>query len=414
MSFFPYKDVVVVGFSESAKGAVGLLASAGIRPRVSSISHPAKEDEGLLRYIKDAEFGRNSEGFAEGADLVVTSPGVKDACPVILRARSRGIPVIDEIELAYRFCPVKIIAITGTNGKSTCVYYMYNILKEAGLRVSAGGNFGTAFSRLLKDAGSLDWIVLEVSSFQLSRIERFRPYIAGILNISPDHIDWHGSFERYIDAKLNIFKNQKEADFALLNSNDAITFQRTVKIASKRLLFNEDRPGGLDDNKAFALSCAQILGIDRDFTLRVLKGLKGLEHRLEFAGTFLNKRFYNDSKATNISSCLFALKSLRREVSVICGGISKGQDFSRLKQEPDFLRWVKKVFCFGESAFQIESALSGSIPVIRTRSLREAVELAVASLPEDVLFSPMCSSFDMFSNYQERGKRFKDIINSFK
>ncbi len=403
--------VLVLGFGQSAKSACKLLLDRGFKVKVSSLSEPQDSDSSILQRLQDAEFGVHTLQFAQAQDLIVTSPGIKESCPIIEYAHKNNIPVIDEIELGFLFCPTpNIIAVTGTNGKSTVAHYLYHILKGNNFKVCIGGNFSPPFTSLVDDLKPRSWVVLEVSSFQLKRTDKFRPHIGILLNVKPDHLDWHGDFQDYMNSKFNLFKNQTEEDFALINSQDRISLECVRDLRAQVIFFRENNY--LNENFSSILECAKIVGLEEAKTLDLMKSIPPLGHRLELALRFRGRNFYNDSKSTNISSGIFALKTLRRDLVLICGGRSKGQDFSCLRSEPLFLERVKKVIVFGESAHLLEQALQGVKDVVRVKDIREAVEEAIKQGSLDVLFSPMCSSFDMFSDYKERGRVFKDIVRS--
>lgn len=406
------KRVTVVGFGESAKGAIKLLKNIGVKVKVSSLSSPLKGEESILEGVEDAEFGKHTPQFVKGQDLIVTSPGVKPSSSVLRWAYKFGVEVIDEIELAYRFCKSKIIAITGTNGKSTTTYLLYNVLKDNGFAVYMAGNIGVSLSSIVLGLNSSDWICVEVSSFQLKRIKKFRPFIGIMLKLTEDHLDWHSTLKDYISSKWNIFKNQKQTDFSLINI-DNISFLKKNTIPKAKIIFFKEDPI-YNENINAVVCCSHILGIEENKVLDSVERIKSLPHRIEFVGVFGNKEVYNDSKATNISSTIFALKSLRKDVILICGGRGKNQNFSILRCNPYFLKFVKKVIVMGESSSDIRNSVQDIKKTIVVSNLEEAVYEALnLKSPETVLFSPMCASFDMFSNYQERGEKFKYVLNKY-
>lgn len=413
MTFARGKKVTVVGLKRAGAAAVKTLLDLGAEVKVTSLDRGADDEEtkSLLSRVSSAEFGKHTPSYVEGQDLVVTSPGVKNDNPIITLARQLKIPVIDEIELAFGVCPGRVIAVTGTNGKSSVTNYIYSVLKDSRLGCHIGGNYGVPFSSFASAVKENEFVCLEVSSFQLQRIDRFRPFIAILLNVTVDHLDWHASFSEYVDAKFNIFKNQDSGDFALLNIKDEIIVQKAQDIKAHKIFFAED---DFNENVMAALCCCQILGISEERARGVIESLPALKYRVESVGGFCGKRFFNDSKATNIASCIFALKNIRKKVVLICGGRGKGQDFSVLRKEPTFGDFVEEVIVFGEAAPQIAAALEPVKKVHRVNGVEEAVKLSLSLSPEVILFSPMCSSFDMFDNYQHRAEEFNAVLGRMK
>jgi UDP-N-acetylmuramoylalanine--D-glutamate ligase len=384
--------------------------------------------------------GPGYESALERAQLVVISPGVPSELDILNAVRARQVPVIGELELACRFLDAPVLAITGTNGKSTTVTLIGLLLKEQGKRVFVGGNLGTPLSEAAlnsyrsKSSGSpYDYVVAEVSSFQLESIESFRPWIAAVLNITPDHLDRYPALAPYVAAKARIFENQRHDDYALLNHDDerALAFRtglRAHELGFSRmgvvregaylegdhvmLSFKGQRhslckigdiriPGAHNVANAMAASMvAHVCGCTPDAMRRVLSTFAGLEHALELVRERNGVRFINDSKGTNVDATMKALES------------DKGGDFGKLRDV--VASRVKRLVLIGEAASRIEHVLQGLKPISHAPSFRDAVEVAAQSAQsgEVVLLSPACASFDMFADYQDRGRQFKALVHA--
>src|SRR5581483_708410 len=386
-------------------------------------------------------------------ELIVISPGVPTRHPALERARTRGVPVIGELELASWFLKAPILAVTGTNGKSTTVTLTGLLLEEAGLRAFVGGNLGTPLS----DAALLthqstgeppyQFIVAEVSSFQLETVERFRPWVAAVLNITPDHLDRYDSLEDYVAAKGRIFMNQSSDDFALLNADDPRLAPLHGRVRGRHLTFSVAGPAQVAGDGAYlegdrlvvklhakaeticerrdlkligrhnlanalaAATLGRLCGCSAAQISHVLRRFPGLEHALELVRERDGVRFVNDSKGTNVDAVIKALESFSEPVILIAGGRDKGGDFTKLR-EP-IAKHVKRLILIGEAAPLIQAALPAFTAVRQTGSLREAVEEAArdARAGDVVLLSPACASFDMFADYQDRGRQFKKLVH---
>jgi len=318
------------------------------------------------------------------------------------------IPVISEIEFAADLCPAKIIAVTGSNGKTTVTTLIGKVI-EAGMRHAfVCGNIGTPFSSLVDKLNQNDFVSLEVSSFQLEKILKFKPHIAVILNITKNHLDRHKDMQEYLDAKKRIYMNQDGSDFLVLNSEDPVLNGWAREAKSKVVFFG--RSAGLNPNEAAVLAVGSVLGLSRDKILRVFEDFQGLEHRMEFVAEIKKVKFINDSKATTADSAKWALENLSCPVFLIAGGKDKGVDYGLIKEAARIK--VKGLILIGEAAGNIARELAGELKTEAATTLDEAVRKAFsrASAGDCVLLSPMCSSFDMFTNYEERGKVFKDSV----
>jgi UDP-N-acetylmuramoylalanine--D-glutamate ligase len=374
------------------------------------------------------------------------------------RARRRGIKVLSELELASRFFTAPILAVTGTNGKSTTVTLIGKMLQASGKRVFVGGNLGTALSEAAGQvlqasrsglADPFDALVVEVSSFQLETVERFHPWIAAILNVTTDHQDRYDSIDEYVTAKKRIFENQTSSDYALFNLDDARVAAMRQNVKARVLGFtraealpsdvaggaylDNDRlmvkiPGQLEEvcrrreikiignhnveNAMAAATYALLSGCPLDAIRQVLREFPGLEHALEIVRERRGVRFVNDSKGTNVDATLKALESIEQPIWLIAGGRDKGGDFSRLA--PVIRRQVKRLVLIGEAAPLIANAVQDYETIDRAATLREAVDIAAAGAAagDVVLMSPACASFDMFADYQDRGRQFKALVQS--
>ena len=394
------------------------------------------------------EFGDNTHRVLE-ADVIVLSPGVPLSAPIVALARQQGIKIISEIEVAFDVCEVPIVAITGTNGKTTTTTLTGEIFKHAGWNTFIAGNIGVAFSEIVDQAkGDKTIVVLEVSSFQLDTIDEFRPKVSAILNITPDHLDRYPSYEAYIQSKFRIVENQKGYDTFVYNHDDETVRQcadtvsfRTLGFSikeelkqgafmhgdeiiirigrEKEVLMNRNEigipgPHNLMNAMAAALM-TRVMGVEYDAIRDTLRTFQGVEHRIEFVRELHGVKYYNDSKATNVDSLYYALGSFKEPIVLIAGGKDKGNDYSRIRDL--VAEHVKAIVTVGKGAEKIEKYFKDIKPIHSAGfSLEEAVRLAKeATEPGDVvLLSPACASFDMFDNYEHRGKVFKELVNQLK
>jgi UDP-N-acetylmuramoylalanine--D-glutamate ligase len=441
------KRVLVVGLGKSGVASALFLKACGAKVTVSDSKNKdqlSKEIPVLLDHGIAVETGTHGERTFRGQDLIVVSPGVPvDAAP-LAQARSLGEPVIGEIELAAQFLSKNLIAITGSNGKTTTTTLAGEIVATEKPTL-VGGNIGTPAISLVDQSTPQSVIVLEVSSFQLETIETFRPKVAVILNITPDHLDRHRTFETYVNAKARIFENQKSDDFTVLNAddetcvslaartngqvfwfsrkkevvrgafvqNDAIVFRNASDNRKIMPLSEIPLKGNHNVENVLAAVCAGILmGCDPAKVRQSVQNFKAVEHRLEYVATIRGVEYYNDSKATNVDATIKALKSFPGNIHLILGGKDKGSDYTVLN---DLLRkCVKRVYTIGAAAEKIESHIKGTTEILNSRTLEAAVKKAheTAKPGEIVLLAPACASFDQFQNYEHRGRVFKEMVNS--
>lgn len=409
--YFKNKKVTVVGLGRSGLACANLLYDLG-----ATVYLTDNQDNDLTRLgasrlkSKDikVELGRHSPGFIKNRDLILVSPAVTDEALPVIWAKAFNIPIISEIELGGILCPATIIAVTGTNGKTTVTTLIGRVLAAKGEKVFICGNIGNPFCSELNKIEASDFVSLEVSSFQLEKIRTFKPKISVMLNFSPNHLDRYKNIEKYLEAKKRIFMNQDKSDYLILNQQDPI-FRELAKEAKANVLYFSERQD-LNPNQAVVLVVSSILGIDKEMCLEVFDKFKGVEHRLEYVAQLNNIKFINDSKSTNVDSTIWALKNISQPIVLIAGGKDKGSDYSVIV---DLMRRkVKEIILLGEAKEKMKDAFKGSLSINEVFILDEAVNLAFAKAsPGDcVLFSPMCSSFDMFSNFEERGEVFKKAV----
>ncbi len=442
------KTATVVGLGISGFGAALLLSRKGWRVRVTeSADDPQirRRAEALSKEKNiELEIGSHTKDFVKGSRLVIASPGAKNESVPLVWAEELKIPVIDEIELGYRFCPARIVAVTGTNGKSTTTTLIGEILKAGGYDAVVCGNIGYSFCEKILGLGRKSVIVLEVSSFQLQRTAAFRPYVALFLNITQNHLDRHAGFKEYLDSKLKIFANQKRSDWAILNYKDkhlkaaykgrkakALYFgasadvdgaclkQGAIYVRSaneiKRFVRTDEFPlkGSHNANNVMAATLAGLIFNVKPETIRhALRAFKGLEHRFEFVRDVGGVTFINDSKATTVDAAMSAMRALNTPVILIAGGRDKGSDFTILRNMVE--EKVKGIVLIGEAKNKIRTQLLGTTSMYDAKDLREAVACSfdLAQRGDTVLLSPMCASFDMFKNFEQRGEIFKQIVNA--
>ena len=439
------KRVLVVGLGKSGIASALFLADHGARVAVSD----TKSEEELHHEIPQlldrgivVEAGYHNERTFKEQELIVISPGVPSDVPQLEQARQAGIPVIGEVELAARYLKGRIVAITGSNGKTTTTALTGEIIAAAGKKILVGGNIGTPAISFVETATDDAYIVLEVSSFQLETIETFHPKIAVVLNVTPDHLDRHHTFENYAAAKARIFENQTAADFAVLNADDATCVAMAAKTKAAVYWFSRQHLGergsfvrrddiiwrdrdheqtimpvaeiGLKgahnvENVLAGVCAGMLAGVDPADIRRAVAAFKAVEHRLEFVATIRGVDYYNDSKATNVDATIKALESFAGGIHVILGGKDKGSDYSVLN--PLLQERVKRVYTIGAAAPKIESQIKG-VPVVSAGTIDTAVRLAgeSAAAGDIVLLAPACASFDQFVSYEHRGRVFKDLV----
>jgi UDP-N-acetylmuramoylalanine--D-glutamate ligase len=439
------KKVLVVGLARTGIATAKFLKAKGSFVTATEVK-PKEEMKEAVEELKGMDIatewgGHRKETFLK-QEMIVVSPGVDLNIEPIQKAIQQGVQVISEIELACHFIHVPIIAVTGTNGKTTTTLLIGEMLKEDGRKVGVGGNVGEPLILFADGEGRWEVLVVEISSFQLEAIEDFRPQISVLLNITEDHLDRYPSYDDYIGAKMRIFANQNSGDLAVLNSDDPIVMRFGERIKARKVLFS--LKGKLDEgafsngrtislrragneekyslaktplkgvhnveNMMAALTAARIFGCSKKAIQGALNRFKGLEHRLEFVRETGGVRFYNDSKGTNVGSVVKSLQSFSEPVILIAGGKDKNGDLSPL--EGLIRKRVKHLILIGEAKERMNRELGGLTDTVIAKSMEEAVLMArrKAKPGEVVLLSPACSSFDMFKDYKERGKIFKEAV----
>jgi UDP-N-acetylmuramoylalanine--D-glutamate ligase len=442
------KRVLVVGLGRSGVASAIFLQEHGAKVIVSDSKSEVQlqsEVPALLDRGISIETGHHGERTFRDQDLIVVSPGVPSDQPQLQHARSLGIPVIGEVELAFRFLQGKVLAITGSNGKTTTTSLVGEILAKSGKKTLVGGNIGTPVISLAGQSSPDTQVVLEISSFQLESIEQFRPWIAAILNITPDHLDRHHTFEAYTAAKARIFENQQPTDFAILNADDPTCVALKDQIKSSLLWFSRKqtvengtflkgdqiifRQNGQEqivlsrsdiqlkgdhnlENVLAAVAMSMVAGCTPQQVRRAVNEFRAVEHRLELVATINGVTFYNDSKATNVDATVKALESFPGNIHIILGGKDKGSDYTVLN--PLLRERVKRVYLIGAASDKIASQVQGTTEIIRSATLERAVRQAfeAAKSGDVVLLAPACASFDQFKSYEHRGRVFKELVQS--
>lgn len=454
------KKISIIGAARSGVAVARLLKEKHARVFVSDRESETKLASHITQLVSQGiefETGRHSERVFD-CTLMVVSPGVSSNAPVVVEALKRGIEVVSELEVASWYCHAPIIAVTGSNGKTTTTTLIGRILGDAKKKHAVAGNIGTAFSSVVLGLDETTTVVLEVSSFQLDFCKTFRPRVAIILNITPDHMDrYDNSMEKYAASKARIFMNQTETDVFIENDDDEWTRRIGVEARSRKLIFGMDKkndegafienatmvtvlngkreevirtrdvsiPGKHNLYNAMAATLAgELVGVPVPSIRATLKNFKGVEHRLEFVREVAGVRYVNDSKATNVDSVWYALQSFPNPIVLILGGRDKGNDYSKLF---DLVKAnVRAIVAIGESAEKVAKVFAGKLPVevipavgsdIPNRAAMErAVEAArrIAQPGDVVLLSPACASFDWFTDYEERGNVFKKLVEQLR
>ncbi len=434
------KSALVIGMGKSGREAALLLQKKEVKVVVGEIENDykmEKEAEKLRKKGIQVALGSHSLNLLKDKEIVVVSPGVSLMIPLIQEARQKGIPVIGELELAYRYLTNQtVIAITGTNGKSTTVMLTTEILSRAGFEVKMAGNIGIPLSQVAREPSPV--IVVEVSSFQLESVKQFSPHIFSLLNITPDHLDRHSNFAKYIEIKSNLLRKLKVNDFAILNRDDEIIYPLAKKTKAKVIFFSEkEKPKKgvfLEGNKIVAclkdrfviptnnlsltnfhswenvlcsVAISALFKVKEEVIREALLSFKSLAHRQELVGGIEGVNFIDDSKATNVGAVFKCLNLLEKPIILIMGGRDKGGDFSKLK--PKIKEKVKLIILVGEAKRKIKEQLSDIKNLMEVNSIKEAVRISfkMAKKGDSVVLSPGCSSFDEFKNYKERGNVFK-------
>ena len=441
------KRVLVVGLGKSGVASALFLQARGAKVTVSdakSQDQLGEEIPILLDHGIAVETGGHGERTFRGQDLIVVSPGVPVDSPSLVQARALGEAVIGEIELASQFLPKNIVAITGSNGKTTTTTLAGEIVAAGGFSTAVGGNIGTPAISLVEQAKPDTVVVLEVSSFQLETIQTFRARVAVVLNITPDHLDRHRTFDAYTNAKARIFENQQPEDFAVLNADDSTCaglasrtraqvfwFSRKSEVkqgayvreggivfrdakGQREIMLSSEIPlkGGHNVENVLAAVCVGVLlGCEPGRIGKAVREFRAVEHRLEYVATIRGVEYYNDSKATNVDATIKALESFPANVHLILGGKDKDSDYTLLNE---LLRQrVKRVYTIGAAAEKIESQIKG-VEVDHSETLETALRRAsaTAAAGDVVLLAPSCASFDQFQNYEHRGQVFKEVVHA--
>jgi len=446
----PNSEVLVVGLGVSGLWTARWLARQGADVTVSEIRPEQGLENKVLRELRDMgvalETGGHKKKTFLDKDLIIVSPGVPQDMPSLGAAMERGVPVMGELEFASRLIQTPMIAITGTNGKSTVTEFLGLMLKNAGLRCFVGGNIGTPLMAYAAEGQEADYVVVEVSSFQLDTIETFCPFISVILNISPDHLDRYPSYEAYVESKLRIFKNQGTGSYLILNDDDkrlssvkpsaqVSVLRYGIEKKEGRHVFLEDKKvkTSLDgvENKWFSLESFGLVGdhnlenllgsvlvgltvgLNPTVIQENIDGFKGLPDRLEMVGELNGVLFYNDSKATNVDAAVKAVQSFDQPLVMIAGGRDKGADYGPLVRVSQGR--VRGSVLLGEARGLLAKSFEGVIPYSMVEDMEEAVSKAfsMAHRGDVVLLAPACSSFDMFSDYSHRGRVFRSAVEKF-
>ncbi|MGB5894847.1 MAG: UDP-N-acetylmuramoyl-L-alanine--D-glutamate ligase [Ignavibacteriaceae bacterium] len=442
------KKITIIGAVRSGVGAAKLIKKVGGIPFVSDMAN-----EKLLKEFIDELQEENIEfetgGHTErvyNCEMMVVSPGVPNDASVLINARKNHISLISEVELSYRYCKGNIIAITGTNGKTTTTSLCGHVFNQCGCNTFVAGNIGLAFSEIALDVEENEFVALEVSSFQLDLIDKFKPKVAMILNITPDHLNrYDESIDKYAASKQKIYENQDSGDYLILNKDNGAVLKYIKGHKSKSFYFslNDEPENGcfkknqkihLKKNGKEVFSCnvsdikikgehnlanamavicaAKIFKLDNHKIIKALRAFEGVEHRLELVREIDGVKFFNDSKATNVDSVWYALKSFNEPILLILGGQDKGNDYEQIKVL--VIERVKKIYAIGSSAEKIFSFFHSLVKVEIKKSIEDVITTIINEAREGdvVLLSPACASFDMFDNYEHRGEVFKKAVNS--
>jgi len=442
------QKILVIGLGKTGIATVRFLAGRGAKVVVTdekdlSELKGAADEIGTLS--QDVRFAGYDLDVLSGLDIIIPSPGVPPSNFLLSEAAKRKIPILSEIELAYRFLRTPMIAITGTNGKTTTTTLIGMLLSQEGMNTFVGGNIGNPLISYIDGKQDDDYVVVEVSSFQLQWIQHFHPYISILLNTTCDHVDYHGTFDAYRMIKERIFKNQTDKDYAILNGDEPNSTILAEKLTAKGLLFSTSKqvsPGmfldrnrlvyqssdgireeypldmvkipGLHnvENVMAAVIAARICRCSPANVMKTVEGFRGIAHRIEFAEEKGGVSFYDDSKGTNVGAVVRALETFSRPIILLLGGRDKEGDFETLS--PLIKERVKELVLFGEARLRINDLIGGVVKTMLVSTLKEAIEVAYRhSVPGDVvLLSPGCASFDEFSSYKERGRFFKEVVRN--
>ena len=448
------KKVLVVGMARSGVAAAQLLCRAGAHVIVNDSKTREALGDALLPLEAlpvEWKLGMPAAEALPGAQALVISPGIPDTAPFVKQAREAGIPVLGELELAYQLAPGEMVAVTGTNGKTTTVSLLGEIFRNAGRVAHVVGNIGYPYSQAALEARDEDIFVCEVSSFQMETADTFHPKVAALLNITEDHLNRHGTMEVYTAMKMRMFRNQTSEDVAVFNADDPALEPLTSQVNSQVMLFSRKRevesgafvrdgqmllrwkgqekpvcgveeiriPGPHNLENALAAACvAFAMDVPAPVIRHSLRTFKGVEHRIEFVRELEGVRYINDSKGTNVDSTIKAVQTMQRPTAIILGGYDKHCDFTPLAREMLASPMIREAVLIGATADQIESTLrrEGFTAIHRADTLKAAIDRcrALAADGWNVLLSPACASFDMFSDYEARGRIFKELVNELK
>lgn len=442
------KKIVILGAAESGVGSAVLAQKLGMEVFVSDAGKIAEKykKELVSRDIRFEE-GSHTESEILSASEIIKSPGIPDKAPLVKKAKEQGIKIISEIEFAARYTDAKIIAITGTNGKTTTTMLTYHILQKAGMNVGLGGNVGKSFARQVAEE-NFDHYVLELSSFQLDGCYEFKADIGILTNITPDHLDrYEYQLQNYVDSKFRILQNQTAADAFIYCADDELTMKEIAKLNPGMQLFpfsiykKEGMSAWVEDEQLYIQTnnqqlnmsihdlalqgkhnlynsmasgiASRILDIRKDVVRESFSDFENIEHRLEFVNTVHGIDFINDSKATNVNSTWYALESIQNPIVWIAGGVDKGNDYDMISELVKSR--VKALVCMGIDNKKLIEAFKDVVPVIvEAGSAEEAVQAAyrLGKKGDTVLLSPCCASFDLFENYEDRGRKFKAAVRA--
>ena len=447
LSVGPKSKVLVVGLGTSGLWTARWLIGQGADVIVTEMKRESELDPDILRELLELgvilEVGGHKKETFLNVDTIILSPGVPHDMALIKSASKKKIPVVGELELASRFIDTPIIAVTGTNGKTTVTTFLGHMLENAGFNVFVGGNIGTPLIAYAASEQKADYLVLEVSSFQLDTIHAFSPYISIILNISPDHLDRYPDYEAYIQSKLRLYENQGDGQYLILNRDDQRLSSVSPSSGVSLLFYGSEKSEGLhafleggrisaslngstrqsfsldafalpgshnQENLLGAVLAGMALGIDATMIQKTINQFKGLPHRLEYVGEVNGVLFYNDSKATNVDAAVRAVTSFDRSLILIAGGRHKGADYAPLVTAGRGR--VKGAVFIGEAKGLLAESFRDEIPFSFAENMEEAVNRAfsMASKRDAVLLAPACSSFDMFSDYPHRGRVFREAV----
>ncbi|MBQ9325378.1 MAG: UDP-N-acetylmuramoyl-L-alanine--D-glutamate ligase [Clostridia bacterium] len=454
METYQGKHVLVVGMARSGIAAAALLAAHGAIVTINDNKTEAELGEALAPLQGQPvirKLGCSADSLLEGQDMLILSPGIPDKAAFVVEARKKGVRVEAEIELAYQLSQGDLVAVTGTNGKTTTVTLLDEIFLASGRTSRAVGNIGFPYSQAVAEGHPGDMYVCECSSFQMETVHAFHPHAAALLNITEDHLNRHGTMEEYTRLKMRIFENQTLNDYAIFNGDDPALKGLPEKVQSHVLFFSRQReleegafvrnghmilrlsgqetdvipvdeiyiPGPHNLENALAASLmAFVCGVHADVIADTLRRFRGVEHRIEWTREYKGITYYNDSKGTNVDSTLRAVETMTKPTTIILGGSDKHCDFTPLARAMLDSPYIREAVLLGVTADQIEATLrrEGYTHISRVTSMQEAVEKATAlsSAGWNVLLSPACASFDMFHDYEERGRIFKQIVSQLK